>query len=183
MSEINNKIDYWLSLGNEAVDWYSTASNFCEDLAKRFNVEKEIVVGVLSALSPLKKWDLNKKETIRFFEKNEIGHLPLQVAKVKAINRLRGQSDLDDKIMNILAGNKTKAFYHNIMYPESSHMVTLDTWMIRALDNPSRKSLTTKQYNNLANQVIIKSHDIQLIPCQTQAIIWENIRKVHATKG
>lgn len=147
----------------EGKAWYFQAREFCKGLSIEFNVELEKVVGIVSALSPQKRWELNKKIAKDYLQGKKNIHTKTQVSKCDWI--MRG-----DDIEQCLGGLKTINFYHNILNPEDSRWCTIDTWMLKIF-NESPK-VNPKHYNQLKQVCIDYSTQIKWVTSTTQAVAW-----------
>ena len=99
------------SLESEKNDWYREAHQWAVDVSnflysfKRLNVSVNQVLGITSALSPLKEWEKNKELTVDFILSGDCGHMKNN--KLKADKILMAHSSIsDDTILKILNGKK-----------------------------------------------------------------------------
>lgn len=143
--------------------WYINARRFAEELSEEFNVPLNKIVGIISALSVQKRWDLNKKIARQYLQGKKDIHFKLQVSKCDWI--MRG-----DDIDKCLGGLKTVNFYHNILNPEDSNWCTIDLWMLRIFNE--RPKVTPKQYNQLKQVCVDYSKQIKWVTPTTQAVAW-----------
>ena len=129
---------YNVSLESEKNDWYQEANVFGSQVSEflsgfsRLNVSKRQVLGIVSALSPLKEWSKNKELAVDLIMSGDCGHMQRNKQKALDILSLKGsdfrdgdQMVYDFKIRKILNGDKTKNFYLNMVYP-SGGGVTVD---------------------------------------------------------
>lgn len=175
-------IDFYYSKSRkEDEDWYQEARDYCEDLSNEYQIPLRVVVGILASLSPKKRWELNKKMTETFLECQECKHTTTQAKKAHTIYMMSKVNPLpkdivqDSHIMLLLGGEKTKAFYHNIMYPQTSGYVTLDAHMLKIFNKGNLK-ITKNQYQALSNYFIQKAHKYQIPVSALQARLWVAIR-------
>ncbi len=152
-----------------AMTWYQRAYNECLLLSQVFELPLPKVVGVVSALSPNNKWVQNLKDAWKFLDKP---HLNTKVCTFKNQRRkalLILKSDgTEEQIKQILKGEKTMNFFHNILNYQDSQVVTVDIWMYRFMDlKPSVKNFKTTQ------QVIQQAaNELDVLPHQLQAVLW-----------
>ena len=179
---IFEKIDYLYLKGDKASEnWYSEANFFCSNLSLIHGIPIRVIAGILSSLSVLKRWEQNKEMTETFLECQECKHTTTQAKKAELIYTMKDfnygidEAGLDKYIMSVLGGHKTKAFYHNIIYPQSSRYVTLDSWMLKAFNEGNLKP-TTKQYQRLSEPFIIKADEHKIPVSSLQARIWTYLR-------
>lgn len=118
-NQIFEKIDYWYNKGDKASEnWYSEAFAFCYNLSLIHGIPVRVVVGILSSLSVLKRWEQNKEMTETFLECQECKHTTTKAQKahtiymISKVNPLLKEIVQDSHIMLFLGGLKTKAFYH-----------------------------------------------------------------------
>lgn len=159
---------------NNGLSWYKRANSDAKAISLKYNLNLAAIIGTISALSPMNKWDNNIKDAIKLIQHPSINTKvsTFKSNRIKALKILSLSDTSDDNIMKILNGNKTKAFYHNIRYPNSSNMVTIDRWAFKSLElKPSDKNyrVASEAYAKLAN-------DLNIIPNKLQAIIWLKIR-------
>lgn len=182
-NQILERIDYWYNKGDKASEsWYLDALSYCDNLSLIYNVPVRVVTGVLASLSVLKRWEQNKEMTEIFFECQECKHTTTQAKKAELIYSMKdfdyglGENGLDKYIMSALGGEKTKAFYSNIMYPQTSGYVVLDSHMLKSFNNGKLK-VTKNQYQALSNYFIQKAFEYQIPVSSLQARIWVELRK------
>lgn len=143
--------------------WYRKAREYCVQLSEEFGVELEKVVGVVAALSPQKRWDLNKRIAKEYLQGKRNIHTKVQISKCDWI--MRG-----DNIPKCLGGLKTVNFYFNILNPDDPNYCTIDLWMIRIFNETPK--LTPKKYNELKQVCVDYSKQIQWVTPTTQAVAW-----------
>lgn len=91
----------------------------------------------------------------------------------KAIEVARGD-------LSVIRGNKVEAFVDNILHPDTSDKVTIDTHMVRIIVNDlmiddkvlASAIRTDARYNILAEQVTKVASELGVTPSQAQAIAW-----------
>ena len=67
LRRIKRNLDYFFNLATpeqikEGKRWYKDAHQFCQDVAKEYNVTPLQVASVVSALSPRNRWEQNLKD-------------------------------------------------------------------------------------------------------------------------
>lgn len=159
-------------------DWYSEANDFCLDLSERYHISNSIVIGILSALSPLKKWDQNKKITEDLIENKDCRQMRIFVGKALAILESDGT---DKSILKILNGKKISAFYLNIKYPENNDTSTIDRHSLSiALGykiNDSEYNMTKIQYKFFVDCYKIASKKANTTLLLMQSSTWQYFRE------
>lgn len=97
------------------LSWYLDAHNYANLLSMNYDVSLAQAAGIIAALSPMNGWENNKRKAAQLIQQ---GHgngcgLYRNVAKAEAI--LLGGWDIDP--LDILGGNKVRAFYQTILDP------------------------------------------------------------------
>lgn len=149
--------------------WYQEAHDYAAELSTEFSIRLEIVCGIISSLSPLKEWNLNKRLAKQFLEGKRNLHTRLQIKKAEWI--LEGRD-----IELCLGGLKTINFYRNILDPTDKQWVTIDGhihWMYKEYP-----SLTPKKYNLIKNDFINYSNQTNQIGCEVQAQAWLVVKRI-----
>ena len=178
----NIKRTYKLSLGSEFNNWYQEANDFGSDVAKLFDIPLSKVLGVVSVLSPLKEWSNNKKLAIQFISSGDCGHMKNNKKKAREILALDIDSALEFNILKIINGQKTTAFFLNMMYPNRSDYVTIDRHAVaiaigrNATEN--EQVLNGKQYTFLRDCYIIVANKLGLAPLHLQSITWQTWKRL-----
>lgn len=147
--------------------WYINARCFAEDLSEEFNVPLNKVIGIISALSVQKRWDLNKRIARQYLQGRRNIHTKTQVNKCDWI--MRG-----DNIEKCLGGLKTVNFYHNILEPKNGNWFTIDRWILNIFNETPK--LTPKKYNQLKQVCINYSEQTPWVSPEVQAIAWVVVR-------
>lgn len=156
--------------------WYARAKAFAATL----DTDVSRAVGVIAAISPMMPWPRNQSLAAEIYEGKRSGCLSANLSKAVAI--LNGADPLD-----ILKGEKVRAFYLNIMGIDSDEAVTIDRHAIMVAEgrNLSKAELRfTKgrmrqyaaEYRNAA-RILSKETGRHLTPAQVQATVWVWWRK------
>ena len=181
---INNNIKktYKFSLGSEFNNWYQEAHDFGIDVSKVFDIPLSKVLGIVSVLSPLKEWNNNKKLAIQFIASGDCGHMKNNKQKAKEIMSLDNDSALEFNILKIINGQKTTAFYLNMMYPNRKDYVTIDRHAIAIAIGRNatefEQSLTKNQYTFLKDCYIMVAETLGLAPLHLQSITWQTWKRI-----
>ena len=80
-------------------DWYGEANRFAKKVSEIYFVDNSRVIGILSALSPMKTWTQNKKMVHDYFCFGTAGTFKSNVDKCDKIMRCDGT---DESILSIL---------------------------------------------------------------------------------
>jgi len=189
------------SLESEKNDWYKEANTFGSQVSdflsafSRLSVSKRKVLGIVSALSPLKEWNKNKELAVDLILSGDCGHMKNN--KQKALDILALKNDkpivMDEKILGILNGDKTKRFYLNMMYPSGSGAtlfsslypgggVTVDRHAIAiAIGRTAteiEQVLTPNKYTFIENCYKITADALGLTPLHLQSITWQAWKRI-----
>ena len=181
---INNNIKktYGVSLDTEFNNWYQEANDFGMDVSKLFDIPLSKVLGVVSVLSPLREWELNKKQAIEFISSGDCGHMKNNKKKARDIMSLDNDSALEFNILKIINGQKTTAFYLNMMYPNRKDYVTIDRHAIAIAigrnATESEQSLSKNQYKFLKDCYIMAAETLGLAPLHLQSITWQTWKRI-----
>jgi hypothetical protein len=155
-----------------SLDWYYILHDYAKNLAERNNLTLIQAAGIISALSPMVLFETNLRDAERFAKTRSIANLATYTnQRKKALSIIGAKSEKE--VLAILGGNKTKAFFLNILKPQTSQDVTIDTWMIKFF---GFKSLTPKRYKEASIEIQKIAHEMGLKPHQLQALVWVGMR-------
>lgn len=192
-TKIKNNIikTYKQSNQSELNDWYQEAHDFGCDVSGMFKgVPKRKVLGIVSALSPLKEWNKNKELAVDLISTGTCGHMGRNIQKGRDILAIKGSNYrecdsmvLDFKIRKILNGEKTKAFYTNMTYP-SGKGVTVDRHAIAIAigrtATDKEQSISKQVYTFIEICYIMASETLNLAPLHLQSITWQTWKRIKA---
>jgi hypothetical protein len=151
-----------------SLDWYFILHDYAANLAERTNLPLFQVAGIISALSPMVMFTTNLRDAERFCSTRSIANLATYKSqRLKALMILGARNE--NEVLKILNGNKTKSFYLNILKPETSKEVTIDTHMIKIF---GFTSLTDKRYRDVSQVMAEIALELNLKPHQVQALAW-----------
>lgn len=161
--------------------WYSEANEFCVKLAVHENLPTESVVGCLSALSPQCAWNVNLLATLSMVRTRQVSEsssiYPLNVSKAFSIVHEGVRPE------DVLGGLKVKAFFANILNPNYSKAVTVDTHAARAAFG--KNSLDSKEvsftFGKKGNAIIQQAYKnvakrYKVLPMKLQATVWLRVK-------
>jgi hypothetical protein len=155
-----------------SLDWYFILNDYAKSLAERNGLSLIQTAGIISALSPMVQFTTNLRDAERFCSTRSIANLATYNSqRMKALRILGAKTE--SEVLAILGGNKTKAFFLNILKPEISQDVTIDTWMIKFF---GFKSLTPKRYADASKEVQNVAKELGIMPHQLQALVWVGMR-------
>ena len=151
-----------------ARDWYSEANDLAQHLTTLGDLDFDQAACIIAVFSIRQRWSKNVELATRFAS----GERDLPV--MGAINRIAENIITYDDPYSALHGDKTNAFAHNIAGDILA--VTIDVWMIRAVDGDTSKSLGKKAYRDLANDLTAAALDYGMYPAAFQALVWILVR-------
>lgn len=171
-----------LSDSEDRFDWYSDAHYFCIGLANSYGLKVSTVAGIVAALSPLKTWEQNKKMAISLIKSGTCGHIGSFIAKANKIFE-NDYSNTDEKILEVLSGQKICAFYLNIMYPNSAQNITIDRHALSIslghwITEEEYRSMTPNQYAFFSQCFVIAAAKRNIHPLLMQSSTWVVWRKI-----
>lgn len=155
-----------------SLDWYFILNDYAKSLAERNGLTLIQAAGIISALSPMVLFSTNLRDAERFCATRSITNLATYKAqRMKALQILGAKTEKE--VLTILGGNKTKSFFLNILKPETSMEVTIDTWMIKYF---GFKNITPKRYKEASQELTLVAKELGLKPHQVQALVWVGMR-------
>lgn len=159
--------------------WYRKASDIACRIAKHFHISKRKACGVVAALSPGCTWEQSLYDAVNVCQSR--GWVKVSTYKdnlIKALKILHGEDPEE-----ILGGLKTFCFFHNIMNPETSTLVTVDRHAIRIAagtrklsDRRMSRLSDTAGYHKIAEAYRSVADAVGLTPPEIQAITWVAFR-------
>jgi len=160
---------------DEGLNWYREA----HALAHRLDpTSPEHAAGVIAAMSPITPWERNVHLALRAYEDGEAsGTLGRNVEKANRI--LRGEHPLD-----VLSGDKVRAFFACIAYPETADTVCIDRHAFdiahgRITNDPTRGALSRKgAYAAVARAYVRAGEAAGYSAPAVQAITWTTWRRL-----
>ena len=174
--------------------WYQIAYDIANRIGLEYELNTELVVAVIAALSPTNKWERNCKDAENVIAAYMHGHdkdaLNVKVCTygknlAKAVAILRA-SHCDYEA--ILKGPKVIEFYHSIL--GSNDDVCIDghaysIWFGERLTMKEVPSIGVKLRRTIkadylaATQFINENGDEKFTPCQIQATTWVAHKRIH----
>lgn len=158
---------------DNGMTWYHDAHKVAADLSKKHGISKRRVIGIMAALSPNNKWARNKIDTDKFLSRPSLDTkvCTFKNQRQKALDIYYGKGTVK-AIEKTLNGVKTKNFFNNIMFYDTSESVTVDMWAFRSVgveEKLKNVPLVTQAYREVAN-------DLNIQPHQLQAVVWGVVR-------
>lgn len=179
--------------------WYQTAHNTIAQYARDFDVDVDVLTGMVAATSPRVAWDLPRSprlpnlelairalEIARSWPDTDAVTLAqtvpapgmLRASLAAAVRIARGERPLD-----VLAGPKTRAFYQNLSAPQAAGAVTIDTHMCFLMTGASNQRdalalISGKDgYQWAAARVAAAARKRGTLPHMMQAATWAQWRR------
>ena len=197
---VANIISIWkLSTAQEKRDgivWYIDAHKECEHMAETFRLPVYQCAGVVSALSPNNKWEINirnARDLIEHFINGE-GMDSFKVStytqnKLKAWQIMQENHDYDSMKVK-LNGQKTTCFYENIMGEDTC---TIDgharniAYMERVNLTSDKSAVGKVEYRELQEAYRLAAKKLRyqnkrLKSYELQAVTWVAWRRMHGIK-
>ena len=152
----------------EGEQWYREARAEARRISRRREVTLGQAAGVIAALSPRMRWSSNVRLADALCAGFEVrGVFAANLAKAERI--LSGERPLD-----VLGGDKVRAFYRAIMAGGGKHVV-LDVWMMRAA-GWTKATLTSREYASLVEALTAAAARVGEAPANFQAVVWAQVR-------
>lgn len=171
----------------EGLTWYLDAHNYARILAGgnsgQFGFETKVsrAAGIIAALSPLNHWENNKRKAAQLYSQNGDGTgVGLKANVSKAVAIYNGGDPLD-----ILGGDKVRAFYLTILDPTGDHAPVIDRHAFdiavgERTDERRRGILGRKGVYDSFADVYREAAIISGIgAAQMQAVTWVAWRNIH----
>ena len=183
---------YKLANPNEVkhgLTWYVNANADCKRIAIQLELPINIVIGVVSALSPNNKWErniVNAEDLCKAFingqDMDSIKVSTYHKMKQKAWHILETMPNYEETIA-ILNGKKIVSFFRNISGDETD--ITIDGHARNIYYN-DRQGLTTPntnirklEYLNIQKAYLRASKKLGIKAYELQAITWVAWRRIH----
>ena len=152
--------------------FYHQAHEYAIGVSDRFGVELDRTVGVMAALSPMTSWDLNKKNLETMLSGLPVRYLGKQLDKADKI--------LFDKVVDIpdvLSGDKTVAFWDNIMRTDQSELVTVDRHASSLVLGGRDVNLHSSAYGYISDAFKVAAKELNMVVTQLQSAVWNSWRE------
>ena len=169
-------------------NWYQEANNLAKEYSLKTGYSVLNIAGVIAALSPQTSWEQNKAFLARFIDKGMNSVTNTYANKLKAEKCLKASNS--EEIQRILNGNKTKAFFLNIAYPNVDNIATIDRHAmaiciqfpdkVKAIEHPVQ--LTLSQYKFFESCYIEASNRLNILTSELQAVTWVTYRRLRNLK-
>ncbi len=146
--------------------WYASARATCGAMATKHNVSNECAAGVVAALSPRLRWNVNVRAAERCLAGEAVpGVFRASLAKAKRIA-------LGSHPLSVLSGPKVRAFFSAIMGDDNAAVV--DIWVTRVVG--WTKDVKAATYERIATALRLAAATVGTTVCTLQASVWVAIR-------
>ena len=157
--------------------WYVEARDFAQGLAMQYDITLSQAAQVIAALSPAVKWERNKQDATNVIQCWALGGTPEDVTVCTyGANKKKAFAILDgDTVINQKTSPKTYAFAHNIQYPYTSELVTVDRHAVKAYKGKQtggREVIGAPLYRKVERAYRVLAEKEGLTPPALQAIVW-----------
>lgn len=158
-------------------EWYAKAHADALSLG----VPLPVAAGIIAALSPGLRWEVNIEAARRIIAGESLVGLGVRwsrnVRKAKAI--LAGRAPCD-----VLKGNKVRAFYACILAPSQCQSVCVDghafsIWKGKRIGLDKTPPIGNPLYRRISTDYAKAAKQVGLCPHQLQAIVWVVWRRLH----
>ena len=174
------------------VEWYDRAKRMAKTIRRDTGLHLNLIIGVMAALSPNNKWEINVRNTsdmcnawIKGYDIDDFKVSTYGANKRKAWSMLEDYLTDDDDILTRLNGQKTRSFYSNIRGLDE---VTIDGHALN-IARGVRFNLTDDQtnigkrlYRELQDAYVRAAKRVGIEPHELQAITWTTWRREHGIK-
>jgi hypothetical protein len=159
----------------EGERWYENARLTASALSAGTKLSIEQAAGVIAALSPRVRWEVNVRAAAAVIAAARRGDRPVVAGYGRNVEKaLRIAKGWHPD--NVLGGPKVTSFYANIIGNEEA--VTVDVWAARAAEGCSNKQAPRgKRYETLANAYRMAARARGISPMTMQATVWVFIKR------
>lgn len=160
------------------IAWYSRAETAAAAMASG-PVTTRQAAGVIAALSPRNRWNVNLAQAAKVISHAVSGALDIPAVstgdnRVKAWNIALGADPSAPGVLGVDAP-KVRAFFANITGNHDA--VTVDVWAARAAEGCSIKAAPTGgRYNAIADAYRAAADAAGVTPREMQAAVWVHVR-------
>ncbi len=182
-TKVTNRIikTYLDAAEKDKFDWYKDAHNYAKYLASTFDVSVVVSAGIISALSPVKEWNQNKKLAFEFLRTNGNcgGHMKQFLEKARLILLT---AITEEDALTILNGRKITSFFLNILHPNRIEAVTIDRHALTiatgiVVTDQFYAGMTKNQYNFFVDCYKRAAEKMKVSPLLIQSATWVYYRK------
>jgi hypothetical protein len=161
------------------INWYNLAHAEALKLSDYCKVPIEYTAAVIAVLSPRCQWEVNLDWAWRVIH-SYVNHTPIIRGGKCPLekNVYKAVAILATRDLSLVTGLKVIPFYDNILYPDSSREITIDSWAYRAylelicITDEVPHKITPKRNLAAADAYRQAAASVGLLPLKFQAIVW-----------
>lgn len=174
------------------VEWYDRAKRISQSISAATGLNINLVIGVMAALSPNNKWEINVRNTYdmctAWIDGRDIDDFKVSTYgsnKRKAWSMLEDNLTTDEELLTRLNGQKTRSFYSNIRGLDE---VTIDGHAlniargVRFNLTDDKTNIGKRLYRELQDAYVRAAKRVGVEPHELQAITWTTWRREHGIK-
>lgn len=176
----------------QGVEWYDRAKRISKSISAATGLHINLVIGVMAALSPNNKWEINVRNTYdmctAWIDGRDIDDFKVSTYgsnKRKAWSMLEDNLTTDEELLTRLNGQKTRSFYSNIRGLDE---VTIDGHAlniargVRFNLTDDKTNIGKRLYRELQDAYVRAAKRVGIEPHELQAITWTTWRREHGIK-
>lgn len=177
LDDIDRQLKYVFSQANdyeynEGLRWYQEANLYLQEISNHFNLPISLTCALCACLSPNASWNQNVKDTYTLIRFKAAGRF-----KVTTYfrNKQKAKQIFKTKDTSLLSGRKVLPFFDNLLRPQESTEVTIDTHIVRCSVNNSNLEVSyipPTHWNCIKETIEGIAKENNLLPLQVQAILW-----------
>lgn len=159
------------SLRSDGLWWYRREASKIHEVMLNTGHTQAEVVAMFAIASPQVPWSRAKHAVRSYLETGRLHHLDLILPHAR--NKVVGLHHATLSITAAVRGLKTRAFYENLLNPESSQQVTIDRHAYRiAYPNGNEDLSNPRVYERVAEHYRAAAVTVDLMPLELQAATW-----------
>lgn len=178
MHYVWNILDTWRVATPDEIEsgmqWYDVAHATARSLDPKNPAR---AAGIIAALSPMVRWDRNKAMAEFVYANGHANGLGLGGNCRKAELIFAGNEPLD-----ILGGDKVRAFFQTILDPANAELVVVDRHAydiaLGAIHTDDTRNIGKRVYRTLSKAYCDAATIANVMPSQMQAITWVTHRRI-----
>ncbi len=169
--------------------WYRVAhQEIKERVSIPYSVPMNIACGIVAVLSPRCVWEANVSDALKIV----IAHrssLPIDAFSVTTYgaNKVKAWRLIGEGDMSCMRGNKVKAFYDNLLFPECSLDVTIDGHAINiargGVGLVKGSDFSGKEFQEIGRAYQLAGQKVNLRGLEIQAITWLAYKRVYGIRA
>lgn len=159
----------------DGMGWYQRAHDCAVALGEKHDITTRQAAGVIAALSPMLRWELNVTYADRFIG---TGYAPCLGLGRRKSTMILGGADPGKVLMpSKRSGQKVNAFFHCIMDPTCDDVCidrhAYDVALGMTHDDAGRKALSrVGVYDSIRDTYREAASEVGIVPSQLQAVTW-----------